>query len=101
MPPHLLCDVAADYAGDRASRESTSGGHIFGGKQLLNSWASNQAVIALSSGESVLYGLVKGYSCSLGCQSMCEDFGVEVPIVVGTDSSEAKSLCGRMGFRQI
>ena len=95
---HLLCEVDADYAGDRSSRKSTSGGLISYGSHLLKSWSSNQAVIALSSGESELYALVKGFSWSLGCQSMCLDFGVKLGLRVATDSSAAKSLVERKGL---
>ena len=94
----LLCEVDADYAGDRSSRKSTSGGLILHGRHLLKSWSSNQSVIALSSGESELYALVKGFSWSLGCQSMCKDFGVSLGLKIGTDSSAAKALTERKGL---
>ena len=55
-------------------------------------------MIALSSGESELYALVKGFSWSLGCQSMCLDFGVKLGLRIGTDSSAAKSLVERKGL---
>ncbi len=97
---HRTCcaKVDSDFAGDRTSRTSRSGGCVVFGKHLLNLWASNQAVTALFSGETERHGLLKGYSCSLVSQSMWEDFGAEVWIVVGTDSSAAKSLCERRGL---
>jgi len=94
----LVCEVDADYAGDKVSRKSTSGGVVFYGKHILKSWASNQAVIALSTGESELYAAVKGFSVVLGCQAMFADFGLRVNTSVGTDSSAAKSLIERNGL---
>jgi len=97
--PHVLvCEVDADYAGDKVSRKSTSGGLILHGRHVLKTWSSTQAVIALSTGESELYALVKGFACLLGVQSMCVDLGLSLQTQVATDSSAAKALCERKGL---
>ena len=49
----------SDWAGDKASRKSTSGGIMFLGEHAMKSWSRNQTVIALSSAEAELYALLK------------------------------------------
>ena len=53
-PSELVIYVDSDWAGDRATRKSTSGGMVFREHHLLTSWSTNQQVIALSSGEAEL-----------------------------------------------
>ena len=55
-----------DWAGDKLTRKSTSGGIAFLGSHCLKSWSTNQTVIALSSAEAELYALLKGASQTLG-----------------------------------
>ena len=45
----------SDWAGDKVSRKSTSGGVVALGHHCLKSWSKTQNVIALSSGEAELY----------------------------------------------
>ena len=49
----------SDWAGDRKSRKSTSGGVITVGSHYIKSWSKNQSVIALSSVEAELYAIIK------------------------------------------
>ena len=44
----------SDWAGDKVSRKSTSGGIMFIGEHVIKSWSSNQTIIALSSAEAEL-----------------------------------------------
>ena len=48
----------ADWAGCRMARKSTSGGSISIGEHCIKTWSKTQAVIAKSSAESELYGVV-------------------------------------------
>ena len=41
-----------DFAGCKKGRKSTSGGMMMLGTHVIKSWSTNQAVIALSSGEA-------------------------------------------------
>ena len=47
-----------DWAGCTKTRKSTSGACILLGSPLIKSWSSTQNNIALSSGETELYGVV-------------------------------------------
>ena len=74
-PGELVTYVDSDWAGDKASRKSTSGGMVFRGHHLIKSWSTNQQVIALSSGEAELHALTKGAAQTLGIVSMARDMG--------------------------
>ena len=67
------CD--SDHAGCLRTRKSTNGVNLFHGQHWLRGAASTQSVIALSSGESEFYGIVKGTSCLLGLKSIVADLG--------------------------
>ena len=77
--PETLATAYADsdWAGDKVSRKSTSGGLLMIGGHLIKSWSSTQPVIALSSGEAELYALVKAASQAKGLCSLMADFCVE------------------------
>ena len=68
------------------------------GKHLIKSWASNQAVVALSSGEAEYYAIVKASSQAIGIKNMMEDLGekVEASITVKTDASAAIGMVSRI-----
>ena len=59
-PEELVAYVHPVWAGERATRESTSGGMACRGRRLTKSWSSSQQTVALSSGEAELYALTKG-----------------------------------------
>ena len=82
--------VDADWAGELASRKSTSGGAVQLGDHLLRSWSSTQSTIALSSGESEYYAIVKGGSQTLGLRSMLADLSFSAKIRILTDATTGK-----------
>ena len=73
------------------------GGHV------IKSWSTNQAVLALSSGESDYYGIVKAASVALGIRSLALDMGIEYtkPIVIKSDASAAIGISNRIGVGKI
>ena len=54
--------VDANLAGCRCTRKSTSGGCAMLGKHCPKIWPKTQSIIAKYSGESELYGVIKGSS---------------------------------------
>ena len=75
-PPTLVkAYVDCDWAGCRLSRESTSGGILTLGGAMMRCWSTNQAVIALSSGEAEYYAALKGASLALGSNLCCWTLG--------------------------
>ena len=52
---------------------------------------------ALSSGEAEYYAALKGASISLGFRSMAADLGIDVKIVLRSNSVAALGIGGRQG----
>ena len=71
------------------------------GEHCIKAWSSNQAVIALSSGEAEFYGIVKGASNALGITGVLRDLGVNLDVAVSTDSSAAKGIANRRGLGKV
>ena len=59
-PTQITTYVDSDWAGNKITRKSTSGGAVFSGKHFIKSWISTGRVMALSSDEAELYGMLKG-----------------------------------------
>ena len=91
----------ADWAGENSSRKSTSGGAMQLGDHVLKSWASTQSVIALSSGESEFYVIVKGASQGMGMKSLLADLNFPCHIKVLTDATTGKSIASRRGLGRV
>ena len=88
----------SDWAGDKVSRKSTSGGVVSYGDHMIKTWASTQQVVALSSGEAELYALVKGASQAVGIMSMMMDYGIKAEGIVHTDATAAIGIAHRVGL---
>ena len=65
-PERLVIQVDSDHAGDTVTRKSTTGMIAFDGQHALKHSSNVQSTIALSTGESEYYALVKGGSTGLG-----------------------------------
>ena len=66
----LTANSDSDWAGDKKTRKSTSGGIVRIGTHFIKSWSKNQSVIALSSAEAELYAIIKTASETLGIMSL-------------------------------
>jgi hypothetical protein len=93
--------VDLDWAGSRETRKSSLGGVILLGSHLIKSWASNQNVVALSSGEAEYYARVKGGTQPIGTQSLLGDMGIYLGIVICTGASAAKGIASRRGLGKV
>ena len=85
-PGELLCCMDADWASDKTSRRSTSGGVVTLGGGVLNCWTKKQNSVALSSWESELFAAIMSGTRSLGIQSELMDLGYNCSVTVATDS---------------
>ena len=85
----LLCYTDADWASDKSSRRSTSGGVVTLGGGVLNCWAKKQKSVALSSWESELFAATLSGTSSLGIQSELMALGYNCSVTVATDSQSA------------
>ena len=96
-------DVFADgsWAGCKRTRKSTIGGCVMVGYHCIKTWSKTQAVIAKSSAESELYGVVRGACEALGIKTLCQDMGSEVGIVLELDATAAKGILDRQGIAKV
>ena len=88
----------SDWAGDKVTMKSTSGGAIYSGQSLIKSWSCNQSVIALSSGEAELYALTRLATQTVGIMSMAADFDCPMRGRIKSDSSAAIAISSRNGL---
>jgi hypothetical protein len=101
MPKEVVVWSDTDFAGCGKTRKSTSGGVVMLGEHCLKTYSQTQETIALSSGESEFYGIVKAASVGLGMRGLLKDLGVSVEVRVNTDSSAAKSISMRKGAGRV
>ena len=97
----LTVHTDANWAGDKRTRKSTSGGSIRIGQHLIKTWSKTQSLIALSSAESELYGVVKAASEALGIMSVTQDFGRPLKAKVFADASAALGIIVRRGLGKV
>ena len=97
-PSKLRIQVDSDHAGDAMTRRSTTGMVALYGLHVLKHSSNVQSTIALSTGESEYYALVKGGSVGLGLQSLLEDFAVETQVLIQSDATAAKGTVNRAGL---
>ena len=73
------------------------------GKHPIKHWASQQGVVALSSGEAEYYAIVKAVSQSIGIKSPLKDMKQEagIRIKVKTDASAALGISMRSGLGKL
>ena len=88
----------ADWAGDKTTRKSTSGGCLMVGNHLIKGWAKTQALIALSSAESELYAVLRTAAETLGFISIGKDMNYKLGGRVWGDASEALGIIHRRGL---
>ena len=71
------------------------------GSHLIKTWSNTQKVVALSSGEAELMGILRGASEALGLQSIAADLGISLEVSVHADSSAAIGICRRTGIGKV
>ena len=102
----LQVHVGSDWAGDLLGRKSTTGVIVRRGKHLLRHMSCLQTLVALSSTEANYYTLIRGACTSLGIQSHYQDWMIDVPTQIDSDSSAARFVArrrrigGRLGHLQ-
>ena len=97
----VIVRTDADGAGCRRARKSTSGGSISIGEHCIKTWSKTQAVIANSSAESDLYGVVRGACEGLGIKTLCMDMGSDLGITLELDAMAAKGILDRQGIAKV
>ena len=93
--PTAIVDITSDanWAGCRRSRKSTSGGTIMLGSHLIRSYSKTQSVVAKSSGESELYGIIRASTAGFGNVTLLNEFGVpDATVSIGIDATAAMGM---------
>ena len=80
----------SDHAGCAVTRKSTTGMVASMGGHVVKRGSWIESTIALSSGESEYYALVRCSATGLGLQSMYADWNLPVEVEVLSDSSAAR-----------
>ena len=94
----IMCFSDADWASDKSTRQSISGGIIFIGTHFVKAWSKSQKAIALSSMESELYAGVLTAIEGKGVQSLMRDMGDPRELTLLLDSSATLAFVQREGF---
>ena len=92
----------SDWAGDEATRRSTSGkGVVLNGAHTISWWCKLQATVALSSCEAELNASLKGAVERLNAQGLAKGFGDDPSLELRTDASAARGVIMRQGVGKI
>ena len=72
------------------------------GNHRIKAWSQTQSIIAKSSGESELYGVIKGSLEALGLLTLAGDLGMELTCKtrVHVDATAAKGMVEVEGSRK-
>ena len=93
--------VDANWAACLRTRKSTSGGCSMMGQHCIKSWSKTQSLVAKSSGESELYGVIRGSTEALGLATLIADLGKFVDVRVHVDANAAKGMVERQGLQKV
>ena len=100
-PGQLTVYSDSDWAGDKRTMKSTSGDIITIGNHYIKSWSKNQSIVALSSAEAELYGIIKASGETLGIMSILQDWGSPSKADIMTDASAAMRILNRTGLGKL
>ena len=89
--------MGSDWAGDMLGRKSATD------REKRQTFVAThvmfaETLVALSSGEVEYHALIRGACTSLGIQSHYQDWMIDVPIQIYSDSSAARSVARRRGI---
>ena len=98
QPTTLRVYTDSDWAGDKGTRRSMSGGCIFHGEHAIKTWAKGQHVVALPSADAELYAGTRAATECIGVQSLMRDLGGERAVRMSMGSSAALALNLRQGL---
>ena len=94
----IHCD--SDHAGCLLTK-STTGFVVTIGRHCVKHGSNLQSTIALSSGESEYYALVKAAAIGLSIQALMADWNEKYDLVLYSDSSAARGTASRRGLGKL
>ena len=97
----IKINCGSDHAGCLLTRKSTTGFVVTIGRHCVKHGSNLQSTIALSSGESGYYALVKAASIGLSTQALMADWNEKYDLVLYSDSSAARGTASRRGLGKL
>ena len=94
----ITCMVDSDHAADRMTRKSTTGMVVRLGAHTIKSTSNLQTSVGLNVSEAEYYALVHGAAHGLGLRSYFADLGLEMDVVIQSDSNAARAFASRRGL---
>ena len=91
----------SDWAGDKVTRKSTSGGVVCRGQHTISWWCKLQSNIALSPCEAELNAALKGAVEGLNVQRLAASLGDNLTLELRTDASAARGVILRQGVGKV
>ena len=91
----------SDHAGCLLTRKSTTGFVVMMGQHCIKHGSNLQSTIALSSGESEFYALVRASAIGLSIKALMQDWGAERALEIYSDSSAARGTASRRGLGKL
>ena len=91
----------ANWAACLRTRKSSCGGATTWGGRVLKTWSKTLPTLCLSSCESELAAIVRACGEGLGAQSILNDFGFIVKLIVRSDATAAIGICQREGLGRV
>ena len=68
---------------------------------MIKTWSKNQSLVALSSAEAEMYGLVKATSETLGIMTLLKEWDLEFGAKMYSDASAALGIIERRGLGKL
>eukprot|EP00971_Amphidinium_carterae_P110657 2191805-Amphidinium_carterae.1 len=89
----------SDWATDKETRRSTSGGCVFYNGCQIHSWSRRQGTVALSSAEAELAAMTVGTLEAQAVQNLLDEIfkNKDTKVVLFTDSAAALAIASRSG----
>ena len=100
-PEYLTTYTDSDWAGCKETAKSTSGGIVCLGEHMIKAYCRQQKVVALSSAEAELYGMVAASAETMAIQAYAQDLGLSLKSELYTDSSAALGIAKRAGIGKV
>ena len=92
----------SDWATDKETRKSISGGLVMLGPVVLTHWSKTQTTVALSSAEAEFNGVVKGLIEGVSIFNLFEELWQRPPeFILHTDASACKGMLLRTGVGKL
>ena len=71
------------------------------GSHMLDCSVAKQSLVALSSGEAELYGIVMAVAPSKQTSQILDQIGMQLEVTIATDSSAARGICTNTGSGKV